>query len=135
MGFLGGSVGEESSKMLDTWDVCLISGSGRFPGGSNGNPLQYCCLENPMDKGAWWTTVHKAARVRYSWSNWAQWAFGGRRALLFVECGYWLCWAINYLKNIKLAKNKPTDIIKREQIEKIQKFRSFKVERTTCLKR
>ena len=35
-----------------------ISGSGRFPGEENGNPLQYSCLENPMDRGAWWATVH-----------------------------------------------------------------------------
>ena len=39
-------------------DVGLIPGSGRFPGGENGNPPQYSCLENPMDRGAWWATVH-----------------------------------------------------------------------------
>ena len=38
-------------------------GSGRSPGGGNGNPLQYSCLENPMDRGAWWATVHGIARV------------------------------------------------------------------------
>ena len=42
----------------DTRDVGLMSGSGRSPGGGNGNPLQYSCLENPMDRGAWWTVVH-----------------------------------------------------------------------------
>ena len=36
----------------------LISGSGRPPGGGNGNPVQYSCLESPMDRGAWWATVH-----------------------------------------------------------------------------
>ena len=36
----------------------LISGSGRFPGEGNGKPLQYSCLENSMDSGAWWTIVH-----------------------------------------------------------------------------
>ena len=35
----------------------LIPGSGRFPGGGNDNPLQYSCLGNPMDRGAWWATV------------------------------------------------------------------------------
>ena len=45
-------------------DSGLIPGSGRSPGGGNGNPLQYSCLENPMDKGAWWATVHEIARVR-----------------------------------------------------------------------
>ena len=39
-------------------DLGLISGSGRTPGGGHGNPLQYPCLENPTDRGAWWTTVH-----------------------------------------------------------------------------
>ena len=39
-------------------DASLIPGSGRFPGGGNGNPLQYSCLENPMDREAWQATVH-----------------------------------------------------------------------------
>jgi len=39
-------------------DVSLIPGSGRPPGGGNGNPLQYSCLGNPMDRGAWRATVH-----------------------------------------------------------------------------
>ena len=40
-------------------------GLGRFPGEGNGNPLQYSCLGNPMDRGAWQATVHGVARVRY----------------------------------------------------------------------
>ena len=39
-------------------EVALMPGSGRSPGGGNGNPLQDSCLENPMDRGAWWATVH-----------------------------------------------------------------------------
>ena len=39
-------------------DAGLIPGSGRSPRGGNGNPLQYPCLENPVDRGAWWATVH-----------------------------------------------------------------------------
>ena len=42
----------------DVRDVGSISGSGRSPGGGHGNPLQYSCLENPMDRGAWWATVY-----------------------------------------------------------------------------
>ena len=42
-------------------DLDLIPGSGRSPGEVNGNPLQYSCLENPMDKVAWWATVHGIA--------------------------------------------------------------------------
>ena len=43
-------------------DVGSIPGLGRFPGGGHGNPLQYSCLENPMDRGAWWATVHGVAK-------------------------------------------------------------------------
>ena len=42
----------------DTRDVCLIPGSGRSHGGGNGNPLQYSCLEKPMDRKTWQATVH-----------------------------------------------------------------------------
>ena len=42
----------------DTRDMGSIPGWGRSPEGGNGNPLQYSFLENPMDRGAWWTTVH-----------------------------------------------------------------------------
>ena len=48
----------------DTGDAGLIPESGRSPGERNGNPLQYSCLENPMDHGAWWATVHGAAKSR-----------------------------------------------------------------------
>ena len=46
-------------------DPSLNPGLGRSPGEGNGNPLQYSCLENPMDKGAWQATVHGVTRVRY----------------------------------------------------------------------
>ena len=39
---------------------------GKIPGEGNGNPLQYSCLENPMDRGAWWATVHGVTRVRHN---------------------------------------------------------------------
>ena len=44
--------------------MCSIPGLGRSPGGGNGNPLQYSCLENPMDGGAWRATVHGVAKSR-----------------------------------------------------------------------
>ena len=47
----------------------MIPGSGRFPGEGNGNPLQYYCLENPMDRGAWWATVHGVAKSRKQLSD------------------------------------------------------------------
>ena len=55
------SVGKESA--CNAGDLGSIPGSGRSPGEGNGNPLQYSCLENPMDKGAWRATVHGVARV------------------------------------------------------------------------
>ena len=53
------SVSKESA--CSTGDPGLISGLGRSPGEGNGNPLQYPCLENLMDTGAWWTAVHSVA--------------------------------------------------------------------------
>ena len=50
-GFPGGSGGKAS--VYNTGDLGSIPGLGRFPGEGNGKPLQYCCLENPMDRGAW----------------------------------------------------------------------------------
>ena len=50
----------------DTGDTGSIPESGRSPEGENGNPLLYSCLENPMDRGAWWATVHEVAK---SWTQ------------------------------------------------------------------
>ena len=55
-GFPGGSEGKESACSAE--DLGLIPGSGRSPGEGNSNALQYSCLENPMDRGALWATVH-----------------------------------------------------------------------------
>ena len=46
----------------DIREVGSIPALGRSPGGGQGNPLQYSCLENPMDRGAWWATVHRFAK-------------------------------------------------------------------------
>ena len=58
-GFHGGSEGKASACNVE--DPGSIPGLGRSPGEGNGNPLQYSCLENPMDRGAWWATVHGVA--------------------------------------------------------------------------
>ena len=58
-GFPGGS--EVKMSACNVGDLGLIPGSGRSTGEGNGNPLQYSCLENPMDGGAWWATVHGVA--------------------------------------------------------------------------
>ena len=59
-GFPGGSDDKESA--CNAGDLGLIPGLVRSPGGGNGNPLQYPCLEKPTDRGAWWATVHKVAK-------------------------------------------------------------------------
>ena len=56
MGFPGGSGSKESA--CNAGDLGSIPGLGRSPGGRHGNPLQYSCLQNPMDRGAWWATVY-----------------------------------------------------------------------------
>ena len=58
------SVGKES--VCNTGDPDSIPGWERSPREGNGNPLQYSCLENPMDRGAWWATVHVVARVGHN---------------------------------------------------------------------
>ena len=60
LGFSGGSDGKDIA--CNTGDPGSIPGSGRFPKEGNGNPLQYSCLENPMDRGAWQATVHGVAK-------------------------------------------------------------------------
>ena len=58
--FLSRSDGKAST--CDAGDTGSIPGSGRSPGEGNGNPLQYACLENSMDGGAWWAIVHGVAK-------------------------------------------------------------------------
>ena len=50
-----------------------IPGFGRYPGGGHGNPLQYSCMENPIDRGAWQATVQGVAKSQ-KWHNWSDWA-------------------------------------------------------------
>ena len=64
LGFTGGS--EAKASACNVGDLGSIPGSGRSTGEGNGNPLQYSYLENPMDGGAWWATVHRVAK---SWTQ------------------------------------------------------------------
>ena len=67
IGFPGGSRGKESA--CSAGDPCLIPGSGRSLGEGNGNPLQYSYLENFMDRGAWWATIHEVSKSGTGLSN------------------------------------------------------------------
>ena len=58
-----GSDGKEST--YNAVDIGSIPGLGRSPGGEHSNPPQYSCLENPMNRGAWWATVHGVTKVRH----------------------------------------------------------------------
>ena len=58
LGFPGGMGERPSAKAGDTREASSIPGLGRTPGGGQDNLLHYSCLENPMDRGAWWATVH-----------------------------------------------------------------------------
>ena len=64
MGFPGGSDGKESAR--NAGDLVLIPGLGRSPGEGNGNPLQYSCLENPMDRGVGWVQFMGSLKVGYN---------------------------------------------------------------------
>ena len=66
--FLFGFFASVKAQLVKT-DLCSILGLGRSPGEGNGNPLQYFCLENPMDGGAWRATVHGVAKSRTRLSN------------------------------------------------------------------
>ena len=67
MGFPGGS--EVKASACNAGDLGSIPGSGRSPGEGNGKPLQYSCLENPIDGGAWWATVHRVTKSQTQLSN------------------------------------------------------------------
>ena len=67
MGFSGGSV--VKNLPANAQDKDLISGLGGSPGGGNGNPLQYFCLENPMDRGPGWAIVHRVTESRTGLNN------------------------------------------------------------------
>ena len=60
LGFPGGLDGKESTRNVG--DLGSITGLGRSPGGGHGKPLQYSCLENPMNTGAWQAAVHRIAK-------------------------------------------------------------------------
>ena len=62
-------VSDSKASSYNAGDPGLIPWSGRSPGEGNGNPLQYSCLENPMDGGAWWATIQGVAKSRTQLSD------------------------------------------------------------------
>ena len=85
-GFPSGSDSKESA--CNAGDLGSVPGSGRSPGERNGNPLQYSCLKNPMDRGAWWATVYGVAK---SWTQLSYKCFSLTMYTFlytFNSCGY-----------------------------------------------
>ena len=66
-----------SANEGDIRDTGLIPGLGRSPGGGQGNPLQYSCLENPMDRGAWLARIHRVAKNETQLKGLSMYACGG----------------------------------------------------------
>ena len=82
LGFPGSS--EVKASACNVGDPGSIPGLERSPGEGNGNPLQYSCLENPMDGGAWWATVHRVTKSRTRLSDFNHLLFLGSRVCLKV---------------------------------------------------
>ena len=84
-GFPGSSDGKEST--CTTGDSGLIPGSERFPGEGNGNPFQYSCLENSMNRGAWWATAHRVTKSRTWLTNIFTFHFHGKPTASIILSG------------------------------------------------
>ena len=94
----GGS--EIRASACNAGDLGLISGSGRSPGEGNGNPLQYSCLENPMDGGAWWATVHGVAKSRTRLSDFTFFHFMG-----FILSRIWIQVHWHFFDHVQITVN------------------------------
>ena len=76
-------------------DLCLIPGSGRSPGEGNGNPLLYSCLENPIDRGAWWAKVHGVTKSRTLLSDFSSSLQSTKKSWVQPGVqGTWMLWKV-----------------------------------------
>ena len=100
--FPGGS--EVKASACNAGDLSSIPGLGRPPGEGNGNPLQYSCLENPMDRGAWWATVHGVTKSRTRLSDFT-FTFPLQQNLIYTDLTPCLIRAVSqsYLKSCLLG--------------------------------
>ena len=97
LGFPGGSEGKASA--CNAGDPGSIPGSGRSPGGGNGNPLQYSCLENLLGRGAWWATVHGVAESQTGLSDFTSLQFISLKLLCNQRC----CFYANLVLPLKIT--------------------------------
>ena len=102
MGFPGGSNGKESA--CNTGDRGSIPGSGRAAGGGIGNPLQYSCLQNSMDREAWRATVHGVTKSGHDWAT-NTLAFQLLCPSLILFQPHWVLWSSSKKGNAKESSN------------------------------
>ena len=88
MGVPGGSDGKKKKSAGNAGDPGSIPGSGRSPGAGNEYPLQYSCLENPMDRGAWQAIVHGVTKSQTQLNN--------NATFTFMVSKPWACWPSNF---------------------------------------
>ena len=92
VGFLSGSAGERSAFSVgDTGDVGSIRELRSSPGEGNGNPFQYSCLSNPLDRGAWWATSQKVTKSQHDWAT--------KHALYAQNYTFWFSYLCNMFWN------------------------------------
>ena len=114
MGFPHSSVSKEST--CNAGDPSSIPGLERSPGEGNGNPLQYSCLENPVDRGAWRTTVHGVTRVRHDLATKQQTQylfFSANPQRFLILQSEWLFWG----RQVPLFNGLPTGQVGSSQKE------------------
>ena len=102
-------------------DLGSIPGWGRPPGIGNGIPLQYSCLENPMDRGSWWATVHRTTKSELKWPSRPQtglsslWWYELLEYLYFMTQMYSL-WGRDSVSRIRWSKMKALENVKESKI-------------------
>ena len=114
-------------------DAGLIPESGRCPGVGTGNPLQYSCLENSMDRGVWWATVH-AVTESQTWLNTAQTEESdGKMLIMPIKPKSALCLHLLHCEHLKYRENIPVVSkdyypISKEVTQDLKEWEKFQVE-------
>ena len=105
----------DKESACNAGDTGLVPGPLRSPGEGNGNPVQYFCLENPMDRGAWWATVHGAAKSQTRLSDLSIWSLDFCSSLSSSHISRWLKkFKESYLK---FSGSAVKDVIKLDKLE------------------